>query len=365
MARKMIVGRYTFDASLRQVTIPDNIPLERFFLITNVTDGVQIYNFASPTLGATSVAYDGETESTTITLQYDTTSMSDDDKLQVMIEEDFQAFAPADDLLDPVGKMRVSNPGNLIDTDFEYGLQGTKWETIQTVNNIPTVYSSSGDIPIEGVQSVEATAGSRQIRVVTNIVHNLNVGDPISVQGLDLFSAEGFFIVSAVPDSLTFFYEIDTLSTLSGDISGSYTNIIAAKFFEGSPLPISIEEGAITDGLSPSSIAVTTTETHGFTENTKLYVRNTVGPKTLIIEDSAQEAPDGRPIVDTTPSFSTNEFIATSTDTLRGAFRTSPIVSYDWEPTYSRYLTAAQFIILKLLTLILLSFTQQTNLTQK
>ena len=341
MARKMIVGRYTFDASARTVTIPDNIPLERFFLITNVTDNVQIFNFASPTLGATGIGYDIDDETTTITLAYDTTSMSDSDKLQIMIEEDYQTFAPSEDLIDPVGKFRVSNPENLIDTDFEYSLQSTKWETLQTVNNIPTVYSSGGDIPIEGVTSVESTTGSRQIRVTTNIVHNLNVGDPISVQGLDLFNAEGFFIVSAVPDSLTFFYEIDTVSTISGDISGSYTNIIAAKFFEGSPLPISIEEGATTDGASPSNIDVVTTETHGFTENTKLYVRNTVGPKTLTIEDSSQEAPDGRPIIDTVPSFSTVETIATSTDTLRGTFRTPPVVSYDWEPTYSRYLTAA------------------------
>jgi hypothetical protein len=152
--------------------------------------------------------------------------------------------------------------------------------------------------------------------------------------------AEGFFIVSATPDATTFFYEIDSQSTVSGDISGSYTNIIAAKFFEGSPLPISIEEGAITDGASPSNITVTTTETHGFTQNTKLYVRNTVGPKTLVVDDSSQDAPDGRPIVDTTVSFSTNEVISTATDTLRGTFRTSPIVSYDWEPTHSRYLTS-------------------------
>ena len=341
MARKMIVGHYTFDASARTVTIPDNIPLERFFLITNVTDGVQIYNFAAPTLGATSVVYNNDTETTTITLEYDTTSMNDLDKLQIMVEQDYQAFSPSEDLIDPVGKLRVSNPENLIDTDFEYSLQGTKWETIQTVNNIPTVYSSSGDIPIEGIISVEATQGSRQIRVQTNIVHNLNVGDPISVQGLDLFTAEGFFIVSAVPDATTFFYELDTTSVLGGDISGSYTNIVAAKFFEGSPLPISIEDGATTDGATPSNIDVITTETHGFTQNTKLYVRNTVGPKTLTIDDSSQEAPDGRPIVDTVPSFSTNELITTSTDTLRGTFRTSPIVSYDWEPTHVRYLTAA------------------------
>jgi hypothetical protein len=31
---------------------------------------------------------------------------------------------------DPVDKLRVSTPQALIDTDFEYGTQPTKWETI-------------------------------------------------------------------------------------------------------------------------------------------------------------------------------------------------------------------------------------------
>ena len=30
------------------------------------------------------------------------------------------------EFIDPVTKLRVSNPENLIDTDFEYGLQPTK-----------------------------------------------------------------------------------------------------------------------------------------------------------------------------------------------------------------------------------------------
>ena len=341
MAKKLYVGNYTFDASEQTVSVSGNIAAEKFLIITNISSNTIIYNFADPTLGYAGKSYDIPTDKTEFSLVYDTTSMNDTDVLQIFVDQDYQEITPAEDLLDPVGKLRVSNPENLIDTDFEYSLQGTKWETLQTVNNIPTVYSSSGDIPIEGIQSVEATTGSRQIRVSTNIVHNLNVGDPISVQGLDLFTAEGFFIVSATPDSTTFFYEIDSQSTVSGDISGSYTNIIAAKFFEGSPLPISIEEGAITDGASPSNITVTTTETHGFTQNTKLYVRNTVGPKTLVVDDSSQNAPDGRPIVDTVVSFSTDETISTSTDTLRGTFRTPPIVSYDWESTHTRYFTSA------------------------
>jgi len=34
------------------------------------------------------------------------------------------------EFIDPVTKLRISQPENLIDTDFEYGLQPTKWETV-------------------------------------------------------------------------------------------------------------------------------------------------------------------------------------------------------------------------------------------
>jgi hypothetical protein len=35
---------------------------------------------------------------------------------------------------DPVDKLRVSQPQALIDTDFEYGVQPTKWESINLQN---------------------------------------------------------------------------------------------------------------------------------------------------------------------------------------------------------------------------------------
>ena len=116
-------------------------------------------------------------------------------------------------------------------------MQSTKWETIQTVNNIPTVYSSSGDSPLEGVLSVEAIDGSKQVKVECNTPHNLNIGDPVSVQGvIDYQAEEGYFVVSGVADALTFFFEIDVVASTTGDISGSYTSIVPAKFFEGALL---------------------------------------------------------------------------------------------------------------------------------
>ena len=49
-------------------------------------------------------------------------------------------ITPAPGQQDPVGKMRMSQGQALIDTDFEYGPQPTKWETLALQNNRSTAY---------------------------------------------------------------------------------------------------------------------------------------------------------------------------------------------------------------------------------
>lgn len=338
MAKKSIVGNYRFDASEKIVYVKGDIAQERFLLITNVTDGTIIYNFADVNLGMGGVAYDDSTDETALALIYDTTSMSDTDKLQIFYDDDYQEITPAEDILDPVGKLRVSNPANLIDTDFEYGLQSTKWETIQTVNNIPTIYSNTGDTPIDGIVSVNALKGSKAIEVTTNIPHGLAIGDPISVQGVDQYQAQGFFIVTNVPTTTNFFFDLDVVASFSGDISGSYTTIFPGKFFEGSSLPVSTSDGAVTNDSDVSVITVTTSETHGFDIGTKVYLRNTIGPKVLQIDSSDAIAPDGRPFVDTVTTFTDSASIDMQVGTGRGGLREAPVVTYDWVSTYNNFL---------------------------
>jgi hypothetical protein len=339
MGKKLHTGRYTFDAANSEITLKGNINPERLLLITNVTDNVIIYSFAEVGKGYAGKFYNTADNTTIIQLDYDCSSMSDSDFLQIFIEEEDTSFMPAESLLDPVGKLRVSNPGNLIDTDFEYGLQASKWETLQTVSNIPTIYSTSGDLPLEGVSTVTAVNGSKSVKVTTTLPHGLSIGDPISVQGLTLYQAEGFFIVSSVSSTTEFFFSMDVESNVTGEIQGSYTSIIPAKFFEGSTVPVSSVDGAQTDGASPSSsIDVTTTQAHGFAAGTKVYVRNSVGPKSFTVPDPSTTAEDGRPTVDTQETFDNTFPITSSTDTGRGAYRTSAVVAYDWEATYTQYI---------------------------
>lgn len=340
MGKKLHSGRYTFNSTNSEVTLTGNINPERLLLITNITDNLIVYNFAEVGKGYVGKFYDTELNKTIIQLEFDCSSMSDTDHLQIFVEEEDSSFMPAESLLDPVGKLRVSNPGNLIDTDFEYGLQASKWETLQTVSNIPTVYSTSGDLPIEDIQSVNAVKGSKSVRVVSNLPHGLAIGDPISIQGLTLYQAEGFFIVSSVSSTTEFFFSMDVESNVTGEIQGSYTTIIPAKFFEGSTIPISTVDGAQTDANSPSSsIDVNTIEAHGFAVDTKVYLRNSVGPKTFSIPDTSITAEDGRPVIDTEETFLINFDVTSSEDTSRGSYKTSPVAAYDWECTHTQYLS--------------------------
>ena len=73
--------------------------------------------------------YDQNQETTTITLAVDTSAMDRDDLLQIFVESKAATFEPSETFVDPVSKLRVSNPETMIDTDFEYGPQATKWET--------------------------------------------------------------------------------------------------------------------------------------------------------------------------------------------------------------------------------------------
>ena len=341
MAKKLLhSSKITVNKDDNTIIVSDIIPLESLLLITDVTANKVIYQFNDLTKGAIATI-DGKGSTTTFTMTHDMANDPD-----ILSTNSFQIFydsaeihiEPSETFVDPVSKFRVSNPENLIDTDFEYGLQSTKWETLQTVNNVPTLYSSGGDVPLEGVTSVESLTGSRQIRVVTNTPHGLSIGDPVSVQGVSDYQSEGFFVVSGVPNALELFYEIDLPATTTGEISGSYTTIVPAKFFEGAALNISNSDGAITDEADQSTLTVKTEATHGFSTKTKLYVRNSVGPKDLQIVDPVGTAPDGRPYVDTVASFNVNNQVQAGNSN-RGGSQYNSTIAYDWECTHTKYIT--------------------------
>ena len=121
-------------------------------VIYNTTDNINIYNFSDSGLGgtvSTSQAVDSDfPESqdgvTTVTLDYNTSSMSAGDELLIYVENQEFTIIPYAFGVDAVERMRVSNPEALLDADFEYGLQNTKWQSVVTVSDRPGLYEFAG-----------------------------------------------------------------------------------------------------------------------------------------------------------------------------------------------------------------------------
>ena len=300
MAKKLVYN-YTFTpgaAYTGTIVISGNWKERSILLITNVTDNIIIYNFASPGTGATT-SYNTALDETTITLDYDTSSMSASDELQIFVDEQAEKIDFSETFTDPVSKLRVSNPQNLIDTDFEYGLQPTKWETIELVNNVPSFFADASNYTIADVVSVTTLAGSENITVTTLQEHGLTVGSPIDVQGLTSRTAEGKYLVTSVISATQFVYKAKSSQSSSSTISGSYTVITPGEFYSGSDINIKEEVGVETDGAIPSSLNIETNYHHGFSRGSSIYLTNTVGSKKLTISKASTDiAPDGRPYVD-------------------------------------------------------------------
>jgi len=328
MGKKLLATNYSINADSDKITIKGFYRGEQFQLITDVTPntgGTILYNFADVTKGYEEVVFDEQAEETTITLETDLSALSIDSNsnLQIIVDHPENEIEVSDALLDPVHKIRVSTPENLIDTDFEYGLQPTKWETLELSNNVPSFYIADGDTALNIVSRVLATVGSDLIKVECTDQHNLTVGAPIDVSGLDFRTAEGKFLVASA-DSNNFYYRANAEQTVTGEIGSLYTAITPGSFYSGSQISYAQDSGLTTDQDSNSNITVNTVDVHGFVENSSFYLVNTVASKSIKLQDSG-DAPDERPYIDPTETLEREvslDLSKTHTTQIRGRWST-------------------------------------------
>jgi hypothetical protein len=178
------------------------------------------------------------------------------------------------EFIDPVTKLRVSQPENLIDTDFEYGLQPTKWETVELINNTPSFFSKSGDTTIPNINAITTNLGTREITVNCSLAHGLAVGIPIQVTGTKSVTADGSYIINSIPNTTTFTYLCKANQPATASIEDLYSSIITGEFFQGSQLRISDSSGITTNDATISRLTVQTESSHGFKVNTPFYFLN-------------------------------------------------------------------------------------------
>jgi hypothetical protein len=283
-------------------------------LITNVSTNQVIYNFSDPSLKATSyvavVNPSTNDGTTTIVLNYNTTAMTVGDKLQFTIDEFAERILPAEALQDPVQKMRVSTPQSLIDTDFEYGTQPTKWEVLSLVNNKPCQYYDIQDPvaqPSGGARTVTAVTGtgsSRLVTVVTSSAHGLVVGDKFFIQDTNDPYANGWFMVRTVAttsvsnDTFTY-YSRSNILTNGSILDATKTFIYKALDYSASTIPVSATAGAAFTA-SGTTVTATTTNAHGLVPGCLVFIKGTTA--------ATSNPPNGAWEVKTTPTANTFTF---------------------------------------------------------
>lgn len=140
---KTLVTNYAFDAASRQITFLDVVPqsIESVLLVTNVTDGIIVYNFADPYAGGVLVG-------SVLTLAYDTTFMSNADSLQVFIDTP--------------------------NTDFEELNETLRSGIIEIVRQLQSIRNDGGMADVNGRVRVAVETGS--LTTLTSITNLASIG---------------------------------------------------------------------------------------------------------------------------------------------------------------------------------------------
>jgi len=290
MARKILNATdIEFEPLTGTLKIPQLIHRSKLLLITNVTVNKIVYNFADPALGLYDHILDNTTNpargSTTLVLQYNTANMLSTDKFQIVYDENNERFEPADYMVDAVGKLRTSNPKSLIDTDFEYGIQNSKWETLTMIQNYPGFYgrSSGGnalDLQIVVGDGTATSSRFSKITVTCNSPHGLSAGDVISVQETTTDNADGTFLCTPTGANT---FEYTAKGIVTGNIlDGTLTSIYGGGIFDNAHIMGGVVGNlgafsAVSDQATPSRITVVSPKPHGLLPGTPILITQKEG----------------------------------------------------------------------------------------
>jgi len=241
--------------------------LNQLLLITNSTSNTILYNFADSSAGAT-ISYDSTGNSgvgdpydddfpayrntadyvTTITLEADTSTASVSDDIQIFTEAKEQRVRPYDYGTDAIERMRVAAPQSMLDADFEYGLQPTKWQAIGISRGYPSVYEIPGSDTAVISVTTDASAGTggvgeSLITVTTQGAHGFLAGGPITIRSLantitGFNRAEGTFIIINVTSATSFqYYATAKVGTSNGQVlATTYTQLRKGAFYTGASI---------------------------------------------------------------------------------------------------------------------------------
>ena len=204
-------------------------------------------------------------------------------------------FMPAPGQQDPVGKMRISSPQALIDTDFEYGQQPTKWESISLQNNRQSCYY----IPQQPLTVTSITGSGTTLTIAGTFTIAAN--SLIYVQNASDANANGWWFTAAGGTNTMTVVTTNSVGA-SNQYNAALTYVYLGYFY--SACGFAVGANAITN--SGTTCTATTTNPHGLSAGSLVYVTGT---------SATTNAPNGAWVVATVPTANTFTFTVVNAPT--------------------------------------------------
>ena len=287
---KAQLRQYVFNATLGQIEIPGKIDLQQLLVITDTTKNVILYNFADPTFLGTTISFsrandlnfinalDNSDGTTTIQLNAATltsiaaNSITSSDTLQILYEQPFQYVRSPEIGTDAFERQRVAAPQSLLDADFEYGMQPTKWLTISQQRAYPAIYEIPGtDLTVTAATtdassaSGGATTAESLITITTSIAHGYTNGQAITIRGFNSAyqgydRAEGSFVVyTASTYTFTYYAKGKVGYNNNDNIYTPFIQLRQGGFYTGSNINAVVSATATATNATGNLVTVTTT----------------------------------------------------------------------------------------------------------
>jgi hypothetical protein len=323
---KQQLRQYVFTpgaAGAGTIEVPGKWDLGQITLITNVTRNTIIFNFADPAYSNTTAVFTRANSAnfptalqmsegtTTITLGFSTVGHLAGDQLQIFVERLETITRPFAFGTDSIERMRVSNPRSMIDADFEYGLQPTKWAGYGLMRGYPSVFEYPGvDLTVSTITTDYTTTSAdfSLITVTTTAAHGISAGQAVNITSLSSaitgFSrADGNFIVYDIPSTTQVRYFANGLvGTASGQSLLTDTTLMKrGNLFTGASLNTTT---AASNGANPSIITVNFGSNHGLVPGCPIYCSMSGGTNPLLAS--------GQFVVSSVPSLTSITFTARS-----------------------------------------------------
>ena len=257
--------------------------LSDFLLISNNTENEIIFNFTNTDTGAVIqveekndndfVKFLQTTDGVTkLKLNFDTSLHKSTDDIQIFVEktengESITTTRPHAFGTDAIERMRVAPALSMLDADFEYGLQPTKWGAIGMMRGYPSIYEVPGsELNVSSIIT-DASAGTdgvgaSLITITTTTAHGFEPGSPFTLKGLNTAiagsaRAEGAFVIVTIPttNSFTYYAKAKVGTVEDQDLITSFTQLREAGFYTGSNISSSPVFTVASNGFSGAMVA--------------------------------------------------------------------------------------------------------------